>query len=99
MACDRPLAKLDPDMGGFIPGPQMPVSVSMEPSKNNGMVMSSKEGGGGRPGANRKAPPPAQNSRTAVNAQQPQAGQSNFELDLCWHARVFLCGQRSCVHG
>jgi hypothetical protein len=75
MACDRPLAKLDPDMGGFVPGPHMPISVSLEPSKNNGVVLSSKEGPGqGRSGTSRKGPP-AQHSRTALHAQQPQTGQ------------------------
>ncbi len=77
MACDRPLAKLDPDMGGFVPGPHMPISVSLEPSKNNGVVLSSKEGSGqGRSGASRKGPPAAQHSRTALHAQQPQTGQT-----------------------
>ncbi|KAL0040320.1 hypothetical protein WJX77_003396 [Trebouxia sp. C0004] len=76
MACDRPLAKLDPDMGGFVPGPHMPISVSFEPSKNNGVVLSSKEGPGqGRSGTSRKGPPAAQHSRTALHAQQPQTGE------------------------
>ena len=76
MACDRPLAKLDPDMGGFVPGPHMPISVSLEPSKNNGVVLPSKEGSGqARSGASRKGPPAAQHSRTALHAQQPQTGQ------------------------
>ncbi|KAL0045027.1 hypothetical protein WJX82_005766 [Trebouxia sp. C0006] len=73
MACDRPLAKLDPDMGGFVPGPYMPISVSLEPSKNNGV---GKEGSGqGRSGASRKGPPAAQHSRTALHAQQPLTGE------------------------
>ena len=72
MACDRPLAKLDPDMGGFVPGPYMPIRVSLEPSKNNGV---GKEGSGqGRSGASRKGPPAAQHSRTALHAQQPLTG-------------------------
>ncbi|DBA79440.1 TPA: hypothetical protein ACH3X2_007714 [Trebouxia sp. C0005] len=76
MACDRPLAKLDPDMGGFVPGPQMPISVGLEPSKNNGVVLSSKEGPGqGRSGTNRRGPPAAQHSRTALHGQQPQTGE------------------------
>ena len=72
MACDRPLAKLDPDMGGFVPSPHMPVSVSLEPSKNNGVVLANKDGAGqGRSGAARKGPPAAQQSKTAV----PQTGE------------------------
>lgn len=79
MACDRPLAKLDPDMGGFVPGPQMPISVGLEPSKNNGVVLSSKEGPGqGRSGTNRRGPPAAQHSRTALHGQQPQTGQKQL---------------------
>lgn len=74
MACDRPLAKLDPDMGGFIPGPHMPISVSMEPSKNIGVMPSVKEGPGGRTGAARKGPPPAQHSRSVVHSQHPHSG-------------------------
>ena len=74
MACDRPLAKLDPDMGGFIPGPHMPVSVSMEPSKNIGIVVPPKEGSGGRVGAARRGPPPSQYSRTAVQSQHNHSG-------------------------
>ena len=74
MACDRPLAKLDPDMGGFIPGPHMPISVTTEPSKNNGVVVLVKDGAGGRAVGARKGPPPSQHSRTAVHAQSPRSG-------------------------
>ena len=74
MACDRPLAKLDPDMGGFIPGPHMPISVTTEPSKNNGVVVLVKDGAGGRAVGARKGPPPSQHSRTVVHTQSPRSG-------------------------
>ena len=91
MACDRPLAKLDPDMGGFIPGPHMPISVTTEPSKNNGVVVSLKDGAGGRAGAARKGPPPTQHSRTVVHAQQPRSGLPTMvTLSFCLHYQVML---------
>lgn len=74
MACDRPLAKLDPDMGGFIPGPHMPISVTTEPSKNNGVVVFVKEGAGGRAGGARKGPHTTQHSRAVGHSHQSQAG-------------------------
>lgn len=75
MACDRPLAKLDPDMGGFIPGPHMPISVTTEPSKNNGVVVTVKDGAGGRAGASRKGFHPPQHSRTVGHSHQSYSGQ------------------------
>ena len=74
MACDRPLAKLDPDMGGFVPGPHMPISVITEPSKNNGVLASAKDGAGGRAVGARKGPPLSQHSRAVVHAQSPRSG-------------------------
>ena len=74
MACDRPLAKLDPDMGGFIPGPHMPISVTTEPSKNNGVVVVVKEGAGGRAGGVRKGPHATQHSRTVGQSHQSNSG-------------------------
>lgn len=74
MACDRPLAKLDPDMGGFIPGPHMPISVTTEPSRNNGVVVLVKDGMGGRAVGATKGPPPSQHSRSVVHTQSPRAG-------------------------
>ena len=87
MACDRPLAKLDPDMGGFVPGPHMPISVTTEPSKNNGVVVLVKDGAGGRAVGARKGPPPSQHSRTVVHAQTPRSG---IAWD-CVPSRPFQC--------
>ena len=84
MACDRPLAKLDPDMGGFIPGPHMPISVTTEPSKNNGVVVLGKDGTGARAVGARRGPPPSQHSRTVVHAQSPRSGTE------CAFVNVFL---------
>lgn len=97
MACDRPLAKLDPDMGGFIPGPHMPISVTTEPSKNNGVVVLVKDGMGGRAVGARKGPPPSQHSRTVVHTQSPRAGTACALVD-CLENLSVLCGLHK-AHG
>ena len=73
MACDRPLAKLDPDMGGFIPAPPMTVSVAMDISKNNGMIPS-KDAAAKSP--SRKGVVTAQHSRTSIFPGPPHTGQT-----------------------
>ncbi|KAL3160344.1 hypothetical protein ABBQ32_010678 [Trebouxia sp. C0010 RCD-2024] len=62
-------------MGGFIPGPHMPISVTTEPSKNNGVVVFVKEGAGGRAGGARKGPHTTQHSRAVGHSHQSQAGE------------------------
>lgn len=104
MACDRPLAKLDPDMGGFIPAPPMTVSVAMDISKNNGMIPS-KEAGGKSPGKKGSLVP--QHSRTSIFPGPPHTGQhvaKHYMYDAVIHTskKGFVCAQQSrtlCVPG
>lgn len=71
MACDRPLAKLDPDMGGFIPAAPMTVSVAMDVSKNNGIVLS-KDAASKIQG--KKGGMTPQQSRTSIFPGPPHSG-------------------------
>lgn len=81
MACDRPLAKLDPDMGGFIPAAPMTVSVAMDVSKNNGIVVT-KDGAAKAQG--KKGGVTAQQSKTSIFPGPPHTGQLfNSSLKPC----------------